>query len=316
MYRKELLKNIEDLGITENQLRKYVQHGLLKTMRTSQGPGKVNAIYPEDTINILEEIQKLQKKYALKDILFILFFKGTHVNYKKVQQRLREYYNGFLSDFKWIENHTNDPVEKIYYIETFVERIMPKKKPGAPSLEEKKLEREKFNELLKKVESSLSFIIEISKYGTITSQSIKSNIQTLGLDVHCEDNNFDSFVQWVDVEKWLHLLEDSSESTFKEISTIFRLILYYSKAFNEVSTDSIIGNLILHAHKINDQINTNPFLENPLFIKVYIFIFLNPSLRKSVLNFLTQNGQFQTYDDICSFIPNLVASLKGGEINE
>jgi DNA-binding transcriptional MerR regulator len=99
MNRRELLDNLEELDLTENQLRKYVHLGLLKTKRISSGLRKAGSIYPGDSIEIIKDIKKLQTSHSLKDILFILYFKGYEIDLEKLKQQLQTCYFNVLNDF-------------------------------------------------------------------------------------------------------------------------------------------------------------------------------------------------------------------------
>ncbi|MFZ3590372.1 hypothetical protein ACOI1C_14240 [Bacillus sp. DJP31] len=190
------------MDLTENQLRKYVNLGLLKTKRISSGPGKAGSIYPGDSIEIIKDIKKLQTSHSLKDILFILYFKGYEIDLEKLKQQLQTYYFNVLNDFQLIETNTNDPDDKQYYVEEYANKRLPKKKPGAPSQEEKRLEREKFNQLVTQINSSLSIIAEISKLGILTNQTMVKTAQSLDMRVDGVEVDFHFFTQWVNVEMW------------------------------------------------------------------------------------------------------------------
>ncbi|MFZ3590373.1 hypothetical protein ACOI1C_14245 [Bacillus sp. DJP31] len=91
------------------------------------------------------------------------------------------------------------------------------------------------------------------------------------------------------------------------------MLTYYFKALAKISIDPIIDQLLGQIRILFTQHDVHPIVENPLFIKVYIFLLLNPTLRQSLTHFLTQEGRIETFEDVYQFLPHVLTTFKGGD---
>jgi hypothetical protein len=80
---------INNISITENQLRRYVEYGFLTGERVGLQQSGVIACYPEDSLEIIKEIKTLRsEKYKLKRYHLYLVLEGIPCFLGKIKKTL------------------------------------------------------------------------------------------------------------------------------------------------------------------------------------------------------------------------------------
>jgi hypothetical protein len=313
MLKEEILMLAEQnhILLTESQLRRYIQYGLIITTKISKGKGQgVTTLFPNNTIEIVKEIEKGREHgFAARELIYYLFTNGFLVDFKKFKKSLLIDIESMLEGFEVLLEKTQDRLDRKFIIEEIALEKIPKLEPGRPSTDrlvslnnKKKIEENK-------IQSILNLIEEIFKTGKVSLETSKTFTMNYGYIAQELNLNFQK--NWFDTNNWIKFIIDSSEEDLEEVQQILVYIGMYQRFFKEEGLNSTfyvsyVGPLI----QFYQNAGLKNFLLDPLLIKLMITLLIaEPVWRRSFFNILSLNGLIDDYVVFKQAVPLLIKGL-------
>jgi hypothetical protein len=172
MKKIELFEKAHKEGIilTPSQLRRYVEYGCIKTTHVGRGYARgVVTEYPENTLEIIKRIKVLQPTHKLKDIIFILWWKGYLVCEEKLKHQLLRYFDDLNKYIHLLAYIDRDLDTKKWLLEDIAEYDLPQKQPGRPSKEQLHQMDKKRSKKINTMNHVISLIAELAQRGRISN---------------------------------------------------------------------------------------------------------------------------------------------------
>jgi hypothetical protein len=313
MLKEEILMQAEqdNIQLTESQLRRYIQYGLILTTKISKGKGQgVTTIFPNNTIEIIKEIEKGKKLgFATRELIYFLFTKGFLVDFKKFKKSLLNDIESMLEGFDVLLEKIQDRLDREFIIEEIALEKIPKLDPGRPSnnklvslIDKKKIEENK-------IQSILNLIEEIFNTGKVSLETSKTI--TMNYGYIAQESNFNFQKKWFDTNNWINFISESSQEDLEEVQKILVYFGMYQRFFKEEGINStFFQSYIEPLVQFYQNAGLNNFLLDPLLIKLMITLLIaEPNWRKGFFDILSLNGLINDYEVLKQALPLLVKGL-------
>jgi hypothetical protein len=313
MLKEEILTQAErnNIQLTDSQLRRYIQYGLILTTKNSKGKGQgVTTIFPNNTIEIIKEIENGKKfGFSNRELIYFLFTKGFLVDFKKFKKSLLNDIESMLEGFEVLLEKTQDRLDREFIIEEIALEKIPKLEPGRPSnnklvsLNDKKKIEEK------KIQSILNLIEEIFNTGKVSTETSKTFTMNYGYKAPESKINFQK--EWFETNNWINFISESSEEDLEEVQKILVYIGMYQRFFKDEGISSTFFMYYIEPLvQFYRNAGLNNFLLDPLLIKLMITLLIaQPIWRKGFFNILSLNGLINDYVVLKQALPLLVKGL-------
>lgn len=242
MLKEEVLMLAEQnhIQLTESQLRRYIQYGLIITTKISQGKGQgVTTLFPNNTIEIVKEIEKGKSNgFAVRELIYYLFTKGFLVDFKKFKKSLLNDIESMLEGFEVLLEKTQDRLDRKFIIEEIALEKIPKLEPGRPSTNrlvsldnKKKIEENKIQSILNLIEeifntgkvSPETSVREVYNFKLPDDTAVLSDQMVLIGTTQNRAENFFRLLKVIDSKgNELHLITNRFDLSAEEISEMYK----------------------------------------------------------------------------------------------
>lgn len=318
MNRDELIIKARNSGlpISESKIRRYVQYGLVITLRSSRGRGK-GATPVEYNNRSLETLKEIQKYAHIKNeqLIYTLYWTGYPVAWEKLKQRLLVYISSVESDLSTVANLTLDPGTLEYLVTEMANDSLPSLRPGRPSKEDQdKLEQKRF-QIIQFNKFILAFITDLMIRKNISVETITRLMEIKGVNLS-KESLFTS-LEFPNFERIKLAIHHSDEKDYILISEIIVCLKEYWDVFRkQVHNFSTISPLI---NNFTEQINYHypgGFVSgNTSLIRLIILILLTFDNYEQILEILKSDNTKSAFSLFCQQLTQKM-NIKGGENDE
>jgi hypothetical protein len=234
-------------------------------------------------LEIIKEIERLRsEKYKLKDIIYILYWKGYPVSWEKLKKRLSQSYKELMNDLQVVSNISQEPHQKEWLINEWSEESLPKKQPGRPSNESLELQSHRRLKEIEKLKITLPLISEIVRLGVLKNESLKFFLEKQGITHTYPDLDLDKMIYWTNIAMWSSYVEKASEEDFNELSEIIHILKTTIPDMMSSSGNVEMKELYSQFKDMYDNFGLSRLLDSPGLIKLCLFYLLDPVLRQGL----------------------------------
>jgi hypothetical protein len=278
MKYKDLLQS-EGLAVTESQLRRFKEFGLITTTLKSKGKSSgVHAQLPPITVDAIKEIYNLRKQRYIKndrESIFVLFIKGYPVSLDVLKRKIKDFLqNRIVDGFAVMNKSIKNPKEQGLYfsIMDYLKATQINPKVGRPSKEDEEVLDKKISKMMQEFMTFQPLLAYFSGEQDASSSSKQKFQKRYGYSI-------EQLPAWLDYQYWTDLIDRSTKSDFKQILEVWQLILVYLEILESHQSYSKAREMLIFLEE-------KKFLERIEIINLFLLIMVNPSWRNHVMTFL------------------------------
>jgi hypothetical protein len=299
LKKNELIETLKSKGIaiTNNQLRRYVQYGLIQSKHKGLGRGRTRiALHPDSSVQTIERILQGYNGNMSQDLIFILFWEGYPISYGIMIEKLMEEYHKLIETILAMDYINNDGELKEEFIQLELQSRKRIKRPGRPSNEDKDKKNQQQKRDIQQIELVFPLFSELKNTGSVSSSLLYMLLTSLGMNAFtCKESDLAPISELINIQKWNDILGHITEDDLMEIQLLIEKMKDYYSMIHAFKQNPVLINMLDPLKRTMGN-----FLSNPFILKMIVFSLIEPTWRNAFLHYLQEDSTLEEWRQICS----------------
>lgn len=266
MNKEEIIKSYS--WMTDSIFRVLVTEGIITRVSKpglGRGGGSEKGTYSANSIEVLDAIERTRESNVrMTDSVYVVLWEGHEVDFEKLQGRLFLELQGAGDYLTKMDLLARDELA----IEDLADRRLPKRRPGKPSQTEKKQRGFQKDIEQEKIKQEFDLFKQLANQSSVAEYFLNLNS---GLDL--DEDAKQLFDKWFSLEEWHSLVSRTTIEDLRQVHHSILILKEYIRIFQETSPPQLFEQWQL----------LFKCLMHPVFLRIYTFLLLKPSIREWVL---------------------------------